>query len=166
MAFLIIIRGPPGSGKTEIGNCLRNRLNLSHTLQLDETRPDIFEDNISTVLGHEYVVGEMHYGNDHTTEPSRWLDRFTARDFKIISVVLQVRFETCVKRAVSRAKDPFSPLEAINQYFLFYAKYMQIFRSKTRVQEIYIDCENKSPEQIADDIFYLATTGEREDIHR
>jgi shikimate kinase len=103
MALLIIIRGSPGSGKTEIGKSLRNRLNLNQTLQLDEIRPDNFEDNISTVLGHEYVVGEMHYGNHHTTEPSQWLDRFTRRDFKIISVVLQVRFETCVKKAVGRS---------------------------------------------------------------
>jgi hypothetical protein len=46
------------------------------------------------------------------------------------------------------------PLEAINQYFLFYARYMQIFRSKSvGVQEISVDCENKKPEQIVDEIF-------------
>ena len=156
MALLIILRGPPGSGKTEIGNSLRDRLYLNHTFQLDETRADNFENNISTVLDHEYVVGEMHYGDDHTTEPDRWIGRFSARGFNIISVVLQVGFETCVNRAVGRSKDPYCPLEAIKQYFLFHAKYLQIFRSKTKLQEISVDSESKNPEQIVDEILSFA----------
>ncbi|MGC2575240.1 MAG: hypothetical protein WA364_27355 [Candidatus Nitrosopolaris sp.] len=155
MALLIIIRGPPGSGKTEVGNALKRRLKLENqTLQLDEIMPDVFDKNVSAVLDEEYIVGEMHYGNSHTTKPI-WLDKFTEKGFTIISAVLQIKFETCIIRAVGRPVKPLDPFDAINQYFLFYSKYKQIFISYTGIKEICIECDNRSAEQIADEILNL-----------
>ena len=152
MALLIIIRGPPGSGKTEVGNALKRRLKLeTQTVQLDEIRPGAFDDNVSAVLDEEYVVGEMHYGNSHTTKPI-WLDEFTEKGFTIISAVLQIKFETCIIRAVGRPLGSLYPLDAINEYFLFYAKYKQIFISETGIKEICIECDNRSAEQIAEEL--------------
>ncbi len=47
---------------------------------------------------------------------------------------------------------PLSPFDAINQYFLFYAKHKQIFISKTGIEEKYIECDNKTAEQIAEEV--------------
>jgi hypothetical protein len=38
-------------------------------LALGEIRQHKFNENISRVLGQDMVIGEMHYGNSHTTEP-------------------------------------------------------------------------------------------------
>jgi hypothetical protein len=152
MALLVIIRGPPGSGKTEVGNALKHRLKLNNqTLQLDEINPKRFDENISAVLHEEYVIGEMHYGNSHTTKPI-WLKKFIEKEFRIISVVLQIKFETCIIRAIGRPEGSLIPLDAIKQYFLFYAKYKQIFISESGIKEICIECDNKNAEQIADEI--------------
>jgi hypothetical protein len=93
----------------------------------------------------------MHYGNSHTTEPRQWIENFDEK-YKILSVVLIVGFEECVKRAVSRDEQPHEPLDAIKQYFLFYARYQNIFKSKAQVKEIQVNCKDKNPQQIGDEI--------------
>ena len=100
-------------------------------LNLDEVIQDKFNENISRALKHDIIIGEMHYGDSHTTEPRQWIEKFDKK-YKILSVVLIVGFEECVKRAVSRKEHSLQPLDAINQYFLFYAKYQNTFKSKAQ----------------------------------
>jgi hypothetical protein len=156
MPFLIIMRGPPGSGKTKVANHILSKLGISREnafLDLDEVTQDKFNENISEVLKHDIIIGEMHYGDSHTTEPRQWIEKFEKK-YNILSVVLIVGFEECVKRAVSRNEHPHEPLDAINQYFLFYAKYQNTFNSKAQVKEIQVNCKDKNPQQIGDEILY------------
>lgn len=154
MPFLIILRGPPGSGKTEVANCIMSHLKIKRDdalLDLDETIDHKVNENISRVLKHDIVIGEMHYGNSHTMEPRQWIEKFGEK-YKILSVVLNVGFEECVKRAVGRNEHPLEPFDAMHQYFLFYAKYQNIFKSKAQVKEIVVNSKDKNPQQVAYEI--------------
>ena len=98
MPFLIILRGPPGSGKTEVANHILSKLGISREnafLDLDEVTQDKFNENILRALKHDIIIGEMHYGDRHTTEPRQWIEKFDKK-YKILSVVLIVGFEECV----------------------------------------------------------------------
>jgi len=154
MPYFIILRGPPGSGKTYLANYMMSHLNIRREdslLNLDEVRPYKFDENISRVLKHDIVIGEMHFGNSHTTEPRKWLEKFEKR-YKILSVVLIVGFEDCIKRAVGRDEYPLDTFDAINQYFQFYTKYQKIFNSKAQVKEIQLNCEDKTLQQLQEEI--------------
>ena len=87
---------------------------------MDQTIEDKFESNMIVALDKEFVVGEMHFGDGHTTEPEMWIRRFREKDYKMLSVVLRVCFDTCVKRAICTEKHPLIPTDAINQFNLFY----------------------------------------------
>ena len=89
----------------------------------------------------------MHYGNSHTTEPRQWIEKFDKK-YKMLSVVLSVAFEECIKRAVGRNEHPLEVFDALHQYFLFYAKYQNIFKSKAQVEEIQVDSKDNNPQQV------------------
>jgi hypothetical protein len=93
---------------------------------------------VSLALDKEFVVGEMQFGDRHTTEPEMWIRRFREKDYKMLSVVLKVCFDACV--SICREEMP----DAINQYNLFCQKYQNIFAHKTKVKEICVNNENKS----------------------
>jgi len=102
MPFLIILRGPPGSGKTEVANYILSKLRIKREdclLDLDQIKQHEFNENILRVLKQDIIIGEMHYGNGHTTEPRVRIEKFEKKH-KILSFVLIVSFEECVKRAV------------------------------------------------------------------
>jgi thymidylate kinase len=156
MPFLIILRGPPGSGKTEVANCIMSHLKVKRKdalLDLDEVIDYKFNENISRVSKHDIIIGEMHYGDSHTTEPRKWIEKFEKK-YKILSVVLSVGFEDCVKRAVGRNEHPLEIFDAIHQYFLFYAKYQNIFKSKAQVKEIQVNYKDRNPQQVAYEILH------------
>lgn len=73
MGKLIIIRGPPGIGKTTIANTLIAKLDNAFLLRLDEIRIDLFQAYLTCAMKYENVIGEMFFGNSHTTNPSEWL---------------------------------------------------------------------------------------------
>ena len=77
MRVLIILRGPPGSGKSEVAKALKESAGNSNyeLLDLDQTIEDKFESNMVVALDKEFVVGEMHFG-DGMTEPEMWIRRF------------------------------------------------------------------------------------------
>ena len=64
----------------------------------------------------------MHFGDSHTKEPKKWLEKFEKK-YKILSVVLIVGFDECIKNAVCRQEHPLTPSDAIHQYFLFYTEH-------------------------------------------
>jgi tRNA uridine 5-carbamoylmethylation protein Kti12 len=129
MRILLILRGPPGSGKSEVRKSLKTTLGMDNELlDLDQVIPEKFEDNLNQALKHDFVVGEMHYGNGHTTDPELWINRFKEKKYKILSIVLQVSLDTCVKRAICRQSAPLTPTDAINQFSLFYQRYKDPFQ--------------------------------------
>ena len=102
MRYLLILRGPQCSGKTEISEKLKERLHKiepkkqTYFLKLDEINTDRFEYVLNEALKqkYKYVVGELNYGDSHTTDPIRtWLLRFKDKDFEILSFVLEARKE-------------------------------------------------------------------------
>lgn len=154
MRVLIILRGPPGSGKSEVAKALKESVGKSNyeLLDLDQTIEDKFESNMAVALDKEFVVGEMHFGDGHTTEPEIWIRRFREKDYKMLSVILKVCFDTCVKRAICREKHPLTTTDAIIQFNLFYQKYQNIFVHKAKVKEIWVNNENKNPSEVAKEI--------------
>ena len=99
---LIILRGPAGSGKTTICNAMVEVLGAYHSniLDLDITGSQEykFERNLRNCLSSEYIIGMMFYGNSHTTEPSKWIEKFQERGYKILSIILYTSKETCFNR--------------------------------------------------------------------
>ena len=81
MRRLVILRGPQCSGKTEISEELKERLDERFKYSLNE----------ALNKKYNYIVGELNYGDSHTTDPMRtWLQRFKDKDFQttIVSCVL------------------------------------------------------------------------------
>jgi shikimate kinase len=154
MRVLIILRGPPGSGKSEVAKALKESAGKSNyeLLDLDQIIEDKFECNMVVALDKEFVIGEMDFGDGHTTEPEMWIRRFREKDYKMLSVILKVCFDTCVKRAIRREKHPLTTTDAINQFNLFYQKYQNIFVHKSNVKEICVINENKNPSEVAKEI--------------
>jgi len=154
MRVLIILRGPPGSGKSEVAKALKESAGKSNyeLLDLDQIIENKFESNMVVALDKEFVVGEMHFGDGHTTEPEMWIRRFREKDYKMLSVVLKVCFDTCVKRAICREEHPLTPTDAINQFNLFYQKYQNIFVHKPKVKEICVNNENNNPSEVAKEV--------------
>jgi hypothetical protein len=149
MRVFFILRGPPGSGKSEVRNSLKTTFGMDNVLlDLDQVIPERFEDNLNQALNHD----EMHYGNGHTTDPQLWINRFKEKNYKILSIVLQVSLDTCVKRAICRQSAPLRPTDAINQYNLFYQKYKDTFPVKAGVNEICVVNENRTPDEVAKEI--------------
>ena len=106
MACLIILRGPQCSGKTEVSQRLRETLDKKHKkrtylLKLNEINTERFKKALNEALDkrYKYVVGELNYGNSHSTDPRTWLQRFKDKHYQIVSFVLlgekQVRLQRC-----------------------------------------------------------------------
>jgi dephospho-CoA kinase len=66
--ILIILRGPMGSGKSEVGRYLREKLKGSAKLDLDINANGEVS-SLDEVLGKEYVTDELYDGGSYTTDP-------------------------------------------------------------------------------------------------
>ena len=67
--LLIILRGPAGSGKSEVCEGLKNKIKEHKSIEscflnLDEIDSKKFESNMLMVLECECVIGEMFSGED------------------------------------------------------------------------------------------------------
>jgi len=136
---LIIIRGPTGIGKTTIANALINKLGHTYLLKLDETRPDLFRSYLECSIKYENVVGEMFFGDSHTTNPSEWLNYFPDNVYEKLSFVLAGNLADCLYGVVTR-KYPAHELLSLDQVRInfddFYVKYKTIFRCMINFSEI------------------------------
>jgi tRNA uridine 5-carbamoylmethylation protein Kti12 len=145
MPFLIILRGPAGSGKSALRDSIRVRLGIANTafLNLDEITPQDFDCNLDESLKSEQVIGEMYSGNSHTTDP-HWIQRFKANNYTILSVILRCSLECCIQRVRTRTVHPISPEIMTSLYNQFYQELQNIFSFKADVEEICVDTEHKS----------------------
>ena len=159
---LIILRGPAGSGKTTICNAMVEVLGAYHSniLDLDITGSQEykFERNLRNCLSSEYVIGMMFYGNSHTTEPSKWIEKFQERGYKILSIILYTSKETCFNRCREDNSTGRHPInkdkDRIYKYYdEFYAREkVNPFAEAAGIIETTVNTENKSPERIAHEI--------------
>ena len=82
MGKFIIIRGPTGVGKTTVANAIIAKWGEGYLLGLDEIKSDLFQTYLTCAMKYENIVGEMFFGNSHTTNPSEWLSFFRMRNMK------------------------------------------------------------------------------------
>jgi thymidylate kinase len=103
--ILVILRGPAGAGKTSISEGLKDKIKYEksienediYLLNLDETK-DIFETYMVKALNTKYVIGEMFSGNEHTTNPKIWINRFKQKNYSIFSFILKASIDICLQR--------------------------------------------------------------------
>ena len=164
LTCLIILRGPQCSGKTEVSQRLRETLDEKHKkrtylLKLNEINTERFKKALNEALDkrYKYVVGELNYGDSHSTDRRTWLQRFKDKHYQIISFVLvggkQVRLQRC-------KDDPKrSPFDKIDESFFNHDseiferhEHDRIFYKKCGLHEITLNTENKSPSQLANEI--------------
>jgi hypothetical protein len=165
LACVVILRGPKCSGKTEVSQKLKERLDEKHKkgtylLKLDEINTERFENALNEALDktYKYVVGELHYRDSHTTDSMRtWLQRFKDKDYQIVSFVLQGRKEMRLRRCKNDPKR--SPFDIIDEFFFNHdsdtferLERDGVFQKKSAVHEITLNTENKSTSQVADEI--------------
>ena len=164
LRYLLILRGPQCSGKTEISEKLKERLHKiepkkqTYFLKLDEINTDRFEYVLNEALKqkYKYVVGELNYGDSHTTDPIRtWLLRFKDKDFEILSFVLEARKEVRLDRCKNDPKR--IPFDKIDEAFFNYdsetfERFQHIFQEKSGIHQIVLNTENKSSSQVTDEI--------------
>ena len=107
---------------------------------------------------YKYVIGELNYGDSHTTDPMRtWLQRFKDKDYQIVSFVLQGRKEMRLRRCKDDPKR--SPFDKIDESFFNHDseiferhEHDRIFYKQSGLHEITLNTENKSPSQLANEI--------------
>src|SRR5438132_4233013 len=155
----VILRGPAAAGKSTISKALIRRLGSDAAyLHLDIIESEYnpasttqFRTSLTNALRHKYVVGEMFYGDSHTTNP-KWLEEFRKRAYCIVSIVLGVTFATSYERW---NKDPSrNHNEDIKPDFDRFAQRQKsdIFAKASGLKEVLIDTENKTIEIICDEI--------------
>lgn len=130
-------------------------------MNLDQIHEDKFEPDIESWLVEKNTVAEMYYGNSHTTNPEEWLNRFRQKGFKVLSVVLEASVKTCFDRVRKRTEYSFKTFDKYKLHYDCFQKIQQmnLFNSKARVREILLDTENRSVEDIADQILDELTNG-------
>ena len=156
MGKLIIIRGPPGIGKTTIANALISKLDKGYLLRLDETRTDLFQAYLICAMKYENVIGEMFFGNSHTTNPSEWLSHFPDGKYEKLSVLLTASLEDCLSGIVRR-KQPSHWTLSLDRiridYYDFYTNYKPIFRCMIDFQEIEVsNSRTTNPQSVVEEI--------------
>ena len=165
MACLIILRGPQCSGKTEVSQRLKETLDeknkkRTYLLKLNEINTERFKKALNEALDkrYKYVVGELNYGDSHSTDPMRtWLQRFKDKHYQIVSFVLVGGKEMRLQRCKNDPKR--SPFDKIDESFFNHDseiferhEHDRIFYKKSGLREITLNTENKSPSQLANQI--------------
>jgi thymidylate kinase len=142
-----------GVGKTTISRHIINRLgqNKAAILSLDEVRIKEFDLNVQQALDKEYVVGELFFGQYHTTRPEQWLSKYN--DYSKISFILQIPFDICFQRAKTRPEYENYTEE---QYRVLYYGFkflclFNVFNQCARVKEFCINAQTDSS-SVADKI--------------
>ena len=161
---LLILRAPQCSGKTEVSEKLKERLEKiepkkqTYLLKLDEINADRFEYILNEALKkkYNYVLGELNYGDSHTTDPiGTWLLRFKEKDYEILSFVLEAKKEVHLHRCKNDPKR--TPFDKIDEVFFnhdseTFQRLQHVFQEKSGIHEIVLNTENKSSSQVTDEI--------------
>lgn len=157
--ILIILRGPAGSGKSEVYKGLKDKISIdSCFLNLDQTSKT-FESNLKEALESEYVIGEMFSGNGHTTNPETWIGGFKKKKYHITSFILKASVDICLQRCrndkkKNRDKRYEERDQHVKDHDLFYKdpKFVN-FANNADISEETIDTETKSIQEVVDTIY-------------
>lgn len=151
--WLVILRGPPGVGKTTTADALIRLLapSSARVLYMDDNPP---RPDLQTALRYQYVIAELFSGETHTLYPSSWVLRFVERGYRALSVRLDADFETVKKRFATDPDRPDKSLENCERFFRrFYNEPKLVkFAATPGVQEICVDANARSEDLIAADI--------------
>ena len=149
---LIILRGVPASGKTQVSSILREKIGEDAVrLDLDKYAPEwetnSFEKMIDNALDYYYVIGELFSGRWHTTEPLRWISKFKSAGYTITSFVLNVSLDKGYENCCDPRHTSWRPNnieDYKSRYIKFYDRQEKnIFASKAGLnEEIQIDAED------------------------
>jgi thymidylate kinase len=165
LTYLIILRGPKGSGKTEVSQKLKERLdgkykNQIYFLKLEQINNDRFKKILNEALDkrYKYVIAELNYRESHSTDSMKnWLERFKDKHYQIVSFVLVGSKEIRLQRCKNDPKrNPFDIID--EQFFNHDSEIFErlerdgVFQKKFGVPEITLNTENKSPSQVTDEI--------------
>lgn len=123
LTYLIILRGPKGSGKTEVSQKLKERLygkhrNRIYFLKLEEINNERFKKILDEALdkSYNYVIAELNYGESHSTDSiTHWLECFKDKRYQIVSFVLVGRKEIRLQRCKNDPKR--NPFDIIDEHF-------------------------------------------------
>ena len=152
MAWLIILRGVTGIGKSTTADRLVERLGKNGTscLNMDEIRQIEIEKNIERALKFEYVIAHIYSGQQNTEDPGNWISRFKDGGYRTLSIRLDISLEAGRKRCLQR--DP-GRTDYDRLYHRFYhcPKFTE-FPKKAEIEEVPINVENKDTETICNDI--------------
>jgi len=155
MAYLIILRGPMGSGKSSIATQIKQIVggdNNTVVLDLDRTGEECAQD-IQRALNYENVVVEISEGTSHTTDPQTWIHKFKDKGCTILSVILLSTLETCHMRVKNRSHNIPTDDKIDLSFNTFYQKLLTIFAVKGQVKEICINTERyKNEKEVAEEI--------------
>ena len=142
MGYLIILRGPPGVGKTTVSRHIIKRLGPNKAVILYLDKIEEFDLNVQKASGHEYVIGELFFGDSHTTRPEQWLNIFTG--YSKISFILDAPFDICYERAKTRPE--YANYTEERYKVLYYGfKFLwlfNVFNQYAGVKEIPINAQN------------------------
>ncbi|MFZ0896553.1 MAG: AAA family ATPase [Candidatus Nitrosopolaris sp.] len=156
MGYLIILRGPKGSGKSSISECLIERLGSdTYRLDIDTTNEQehLFEQHLREALSKQYVIGEIYSGKLHTSEPERWIMKFKDKDYTMLSVILHTSLEECTKRVRIRDQDKADSDVQIESFFNnFYQRLQTIFAIKANIDETCINTERYGEQETTEKI--------------
>lgn len=155
------LRGPAGSGKSEVCEGLKDKINERKSvdscfLNLDETKPETFRDNLNDVLECQYVIGEMFSGNGHTTNPKTWINEF--KNYKIFSFILKASVDTCLKRCRNDNKKRDRAYQTGDRHDKDHYKFYNCpefvnFAKNVGIQEETINTETKSIKEVVEIIY-------------
>jgi shikimate kinase len=155
LRYLILLRGPAGVGKSAIRKHLRRQFERLFgvgrvcLLDLDQVNSDRFEENMKQALTSTCVLGEMFYGNSHTTHPHSWMDRL--KGYQRVSFVLEASAQPCFRRIVHRYEDPHYPnLDSYKErVYEAHVKERNEFPKKAGIVEHRMDTEKSTEEETA-----------------
>jgi hypothetical protein len=161
--ILIILRGPADSGKSSVCCGLKKKIRNEKSidscfLNLDQIN-DTFEINLMESLECKCVIGEMFYGNGHTTNPETWINRFKEKQYTIFSYILKASKETCLNRCIKdpnqERKSPNREKEQFDSYHKQFYNGLKCvnFAKKADIDEETIDTETKLIPEVVDIIF-------------
>jgi thymidylate kinase len=161
MGYLIVLRGPAGSGKDTIGKCLVEKLggsNKAYLLNLDITGSleEQFIECLQKSLGYEHVIGMLFWGGTHTENPDSWMTNFKNKNYTVISVILNACLQTLIRRVEKRGYN-YKPPEEMKQRFEEFNQIRNIFASRAGVEEISIHTERKRSDKVAEEILVYLT---------
>ena len=161
--YLIIIRGVPAVGKSRVATLLVERLGRieAKELNMDEVRGETLDNEIKDSLTFQYVIADIFFGGRNTKDPIWWISQFKERGFKPILFRLDVGKDTgwnrCLVRGQRSKEDSWLNYEEYNKlYDHFYNDpVFTNFPERAEIEEALIDTENKSYEEIRDEILKI-----------